>query len=142
MFQASVLGGGLGFFAWCVLLCYILELNKNSTEALNAEPLTRAKLVNNAVKVVVAIFSLLLIPILSRIFELWTQTCGNTEQSLDLLRTVSNIAVSVAVGGATAYITYQKYRIDRSLAQMEIRRKQEEFIKEYRKRMGIPPSVY
>jgi hypothetical protein len=39
VFQASVLGGGLGFFAWCVLLCYILELNKNFTEALNAEPI-------------------------------------------------------------------------------------------------------
>jgi uncharacterized membrane protein YebE (DUF533 family) len=80
--------------------------------------------------------------VFAQMFELWVKVSGNIEQSLDLLRTVSNIAVSVAIGGITAYVAYQKYQIDRRLAQMEINQKQNESVEKYRKKMGIPPSVY
>jgi hypothetical protein len=140
--QAAAVGGGLWFFAWCVILCYIFEWNKEPKEGRKIEPLTLSKIVNNATKLVVAIFALLPMFVFAQMFELWVKVSGNIEQSLDLLRTVSNIAVSVAIGGITAYVAYQKYQIDRRLAQMEINKKQDEFVEKYRKRMGIPPSVY
>ncbi len=142
MIQAAAVGGGLWFFAWCVILCYIFEWNKEPKEGRKIEPLTLSKIVNNATKLVVAIFALLPMFVFAQMFELWVKVSGNIEQSLDLLRTVSNIAVSVAIGGITAYVAYQKYQIDRRLAQMEINKKQDEFVEKYRKRMGIPPSVY
>ena len=135
LIQPAALGGGLWFIAWCVILCYIFELHKNSQTTYEM-PLTRAKLVNNATKVVIAIFALLPMPIFAQIFELWVKTSGNVEQSLDLLRTVSNIVVTLAIGGLTAYIAYQKYRIDRNLAEIEFRKRMEE----YRKKIGIPSS--
>jgi hypothetical protein len=140
--QAAAVGGGLWFFAWCVILCYIFEWNKEPKEAQKTEPLTLSKIVNNATKMVVAIFALLPMFVFAQMFELWVKVSGNIEQSLDLLRTVSNIAVSVAIGGITAYVAYQKYQIDRRLAQMEINQKQNESVEKYRKKMGIPPSVY
>ncbi len=142
MIQAAAVGGGLWFFAWCVILCYIFEWNKEPKEAQKTEPLTLSKIVNNATKMVVAIFALLPMFVFAQMFELWVKVSGNIEQSLDLLRTVSNIAVSVAIGGITAYVAYQKYQIDRRLAQMEINQKQNESVEKYRKKMGIPPSVY
>lgn len=118
MIQAAAVGGGLWFFAWCVILCYIFEWNKEPKEGRKIEPLTLSKIVNNATKLVVAIFALLPMFVFAQMFELWVKVSGNIEQSLDLLRTVSNIAVSVAIGGITAYVAYQKYQIDRRLAQM------------------------
>jgi hypothetical protein len=140
--QAAAVGGGLWFFAWCVILCYIFEWDKKPQEAHKNEPLTLSKIVNHATKLVIAIFALLPMFVFAQMFELWVKVSGNIEQSLDLLRTVSNIAVSVAIGGITAYVAYQKYQIDRRLAQMEINQKQDEFIEKYRKKMGLPPSIY
>ena len=75
--------------------------------------------------------------IFAQIFELWAKTYGNVEQSLDLLRTVSNIAVTLAIGGFTAYTAHQKYRIDRNLAQIELRKQMEEIYK----KMGFPRGL-
>lgn len=138
MIQPAALGGGLWFVAWCVILCYIFGWNKYPQITQKTSPLTRAKLINNATKVFVAIFALLPLPMFAQIFELWVRTQGNVEQSLDLLRTVSNIAVILAIGGLTSYTAYQKYRIDRNLAEMELRKQMDE----YRKRKGIPSSLY
>ena len=135
---AAALGGSLWFFAWCVILCYIFEWNKNPQKTQETSLLTRANLINNATRVVIAIFALLPLPMFAQIFELWVKTQGNVEQSLNLLKTVSNIAVTLAIGGLTAYITYQKYRIDRNLAEMELKKQMDE----YRKRKGIPSSLY
>jgi hypothetical protein len=117
--QAAVLGGVLWFLAWCLMLCYIFELNKNSAQNQKTEPLTRGKLINNATKVVVALFALLPMPIFAQIFELWVKTYGNIEQSLDLLRTVSNIAVTLAIGGGTTFISYRQYQVNRALWQIQ-----------------------
>lgn len=135
---ADALGSGLWFIAWCVILCYIFGWNKNPQITQETSPLTRVKLINNATKVVVAIFSLLPLPMFAQIFELWVKTQGNVEQSLDLLKTVSNIIVTLAIGGLTAYIAYQKYQIDRNLAELELRKQMDE----YRKRKGIPSFLY
>lgn len=124
--------------AWCVILCYIFGWNKNPQNTHVISPLTRAKIVNNATKVLVAIFALLPLPIFAQIFELWVKTSGNVEQSLDLLRTVATIVGSLAIGGLTIHITYQKYLIDKNLAEIEFRKQ----IEEYRKRRGLPSSVY
>jgi len=94
-------------------------LNKKPKQTQETEPLTREKLVANATKVVVALFALLPTPIFAQIFELWTETYGNTSQSLDLLRTVSNIAVTLALGGITAYISYRQYQISRALWEIQ-----------------------
>lgn len=138
LIQPAALGGGLWFVAWCVILCYIFEWHKNPQSTYETLSLTRAKLINNATKVVIAIFALLPMPIFAQIFDLWVKTSGNVEQSLDLLRTVSTIAGSLAIGGLTTHITYQKYRIDRNLAQMELKKQADE----YYKRKGIPSSLF
>ncbi len=138
LIQPAALGGGLWFVAWCVILCYIFELHKNPQTTYETFSLTREKLINNATKVVIAIFALLPMPIFAQIFDLWVKTSGNVEQSLDLLRTVSTIAGSLAIGGLTTHITYQKYRIDRNLAQMELKKQADE----YYKRKGIPSSLF
>lgn len=138
LIQPAALGGGLWFIAWCVILCYIFGWNKNPQTTQETSPLTRAKIVNNATKVIVAIFALLPMSIFAQIFELWVKTSGNVEQSLDLLRTVATIAASVAISGITTHITYQKYQIDKNLAEIEFRKHMEE----YRKRRGIPSSIY
>ena len=119
MIQPAVIGGCFWLLAWCVILCYILGLNKKPKQTQETEPLTREKLVANATKVVVALFALLPTPIFARIFELWTETYGNTSQSLELLRTVSNIAVTLALGGITAYISYRQYQISRALWEIQ-----------------------
>ena len=138
LIQPAALGGGLWFLAWYVILCYIFELNKNPQETHETSPLTRAKIVNNATKVVIAIFALLPLPIFAQIFELLVKTDGNVEQSLDLIRTVSNIAVTLAIGGLTVYTAYQKYQIDRYLFQIESRKQ----MGEYLKKMVLPSSFY
>lgn len=98
LIQPAALGSGLCFLAWYVILCYIFKLHKNPQETQKTSPLTRAKLISNAIKVFLAIFALLPLPIFAEIFELWVKTFGNVEQSLALLRTVSNIAVTLAIG--------------------------------------------
>lgn len=140
MIQAAAVGGGLWFFAWCVILCYIFEWNKKPKETQTIEPLTLSKVVNSATKLVIAIFALLPMFVFAQMFELWVKVSGNIEQSLDLLRTVSNIAVSVAIGGITAYVAYQKYQIDRRIAQMEINEKEYESMKKFLKQTGVPES--
>jgi len=54
---------------------------------------------------------------------------GNTSQSLDLLRTVSNIAVTLALGGITAYISYRQYQISRALWEIEAWKDTQEMMK-------------
>ena len=129
MIQPAVIGGCFWLLAWCVILCYILGLNKKPKQTQETEPLTREKLVANATKVVVALFALLPTPIFAQIFELWTETYGNTSQSLDLLRTVSNIVVTLALGGITAYISYRQYQISRALWEIEAWKDTQEMMK-------------
>ncbi|MBW4545554.1 MAG: hypothetical protein KME25_14070 [Symplocastrum torsivum CPER-KK1] len=131
MIQAAALGGVFWFFTWCVMLCYILELNKKPAQNQKTEPLTRVKLINNVTKIVVALFALLPMPIFAQIFDLWVKTYGNIEQSLDLLRTVSNIAVTLAIGGTTTYITYRQYQANRALWQIQLRKDTEEMIEKH-----------
>jgi len=129
--QAAALGGVLGVFTWCVMLCYILELNKKPAQNQKTEPLTRVTLINNATKTLVALFALLPIPIFAQTFDLWVKTYGNIEQSLDLLRTVSNIAVTLAIGGTTTYIAYRQYQTNRALSQIQLRKETEAMIEKH-----------
>ncbi len=128
MIQAATLGGVFGLFTWCVMLCYILELNKKPAQNQNTEPLTRVSLIKNATKILVMLFAFLPVPIFAQIFDLWVKTYGNIEQSLDLLRTVSNIGVTSAIGGTTAYIAYRQYQISRASWQTQSRKNIEEMI--------------
>lgn len=129
MVQPAILGGGLWFIVWCVLLCYIFELNKKPRETQGTLQITRQKVVNYATKVVVAIVALLPMPILARIFELWVETAGNAEQSINLLKVVSNIVVTAAIGGTTAYVAYRQYQISRSAWQTQERKDIDELIR-------------
>ena len=43
LIQPAALGGGLWFIAWCVILCYVFELNNNVPENQQPPPLTKAK---------------------------------------------------------------------------------------------------
>ncbi len=52
MIQPAVIGGCFWLLAWCVILCYILGLNKRPKQTQETEPLTREKLVANATKTV------------------------------------------------------------------------------------------
>jgi hypothetical protein len=117
MIQPAVLGGLFWFSIWCVVLGYILELYKEPIKDQKPQTLTRQKILNNATKLIIAISALLPMPIFAMIFELWVETHGNTEQSLDLLRTVSSIAFSGAISWITTYITYQQYQANRKLSQ-------------------------
>jgi len=129
--QAAALGGVLGFFTWCIMFCYIFELNKKPAQNQKTEPLTRVTLINNATKTLVALFALLPIPLFAQTFDLWVKTYGNIEQSLDLLRTVSNIAVTLAIGGTTAYIAYRQYQVNRASWQIQSRKNIEEKIEKH-----------
>lgn len=129
MVQPAILGGSLWLIVWCVLLCYIFELNKKPKETQETLQITRQKIVNYTTKAVIAIVALLPMPILARIFELWVETAGNTEQSINLLKVVSNIALSAAVGGATTYVAYRQYQISRASWQTQERKEIDELIR-------------
>ncbi len=134
LIQPSVLGGGFWFLVWCLILCYILELNQPPKQNQLAKQSTRKIIVNNFTKLIIAIASLLPMPIFAQTFDLWSKTSGNIEQSLDLLRTVSNLAVSVAIGGTTAYIAYRQYQINRASWRIQA----EKEMREYCQKRGIP----
>ena len=76
-----------------------------------------------------AIVALLPMPILARIFELWVETAGNTEQSINLLKVVSNIALSATVGGATTYVAYRQHQISRATWHTQERKEIDELIR-------------
>jgi len=131
MNQPVALGGIFWLFISSIILYYIFGASQ--------VPNTIKQNINKAVKAVIGIlFFLLPVPIFARIFELWANTSGDIQQSLDLLRTVSNMAVSIAIGGTTTYIAYRQYQVNR--ASLQIARNKENI--ELYKRMGLPPYVH
>ena len=64
------------------------------------------------------------------IYNIWTE--AELSDKIALLRVISNVALSAAIGGTTTYIAYQQYRLTRIKSRYEDNR----FINEifYRKR--------
>lgn len=131
MNQPVAFGGTFWLFVSLIILYYVFGANK--------VPSKFKQNIDKAVKAIVGIlFVLLPVPIFARIFELWANTSGDVQQSLDLLRTVSNMAVTLAIGGATTYVAYRQYQVH--ISSLRIAQNKETF--ELLKRTGAPPFAY
>ena len=54
MVQPAILGGSFWLIVWCVLLCYIFELNKKPKETQETLQITRQKIANYTTKAVIS----------------------------------------------------------------------------------------
>ena len=103
-----VLGGVCGASIGVILLCHLFGWHQRQA-------------FGKAIKLFLGLFTTLVLTfVFARLFDLWMITADHPQQSLELLRVISNFAIVAAIGGGIAYLARQQAEQSRRQERPEI----------------------
>ena len=105
-----VLGGVCGAGIGVVLLCYLFGWHQRQA-------------FGKAIKLFLGLFTTLVLTfVFARLFDLWMITADHPQQSLELLRVISNFAIAAAIGSGIAYLAQHQADLARRPERQDLNR--------------------